>query len=62
MYAADKEYIKGKYNLEALRDLENIVADAVNVSIPFNNYITGYCAFTHKVLASSLLVEWILTV
>ena len=53
MYAADKEYIKGKYNLEKLRDLENIVADAVNVSIPFNNYITGYCAFTHKVLPSS---------
>lgn len=48
MYAADKEYIKGKYNLEKLRDLENIVAEAVNVSIPFNNYITGYCAFTHK--------------
>ena len=52
MYAAHKEYIKGKYNLEKLRDLENIVADAVNVSIPFNNYITGYCAFTHKVLLS----------
>jgi homocitrate synthase len=49
MYAADKDYIKGKYNLEKLRDLENIVAEAVNVSIPFNNYITGYCAFTHKV-------------
>jgi hypothetical protein len=49
MYAADKEYIKGKYNLEKLRDLENIIAEAVNVSIPFNNYITGYCAFTHKV-------------
>jgi len=49
MYAADKEYIKGKYNLEKLRDLENIVAEAVTVSIPFNNYITGYCAFTHKV-------------
>ena len=55
MYAADKEYIKGKYNLEKLRDLENIVAEAVNVSIPFNNYITGYCAFTHKV--SSLIIE-----
>jgi homocitrate synthase len=52
MYAANKDYIKGKYNLEKLRDLENIVAEAVNVSIPFNNYITGYCAFTHKVLLS----------
>ncbi len=31
-----------------LRDLENLVADAVCVQVPFNNYITGYCAFTHK--------------
>lgn len=56
MYAADKEYIKGKYNLEKLRDLENIVADSVNVSIPFNNYITGYCAFTHKVSCHLLVL------
>ncbi|KAJ1869322.1 homocitrate synthase lys21, partial [Coemansia sp. RSA 990] len=48
MYAADKEYVKNKYNLTKLRDVENIVADAVGVSVPFNNYITGYCAFTHK--------------
>ncbi|KAI9226088.1 MAG: homocitrate synthase [Piptocephalis tieghemiana] len=48
MYAADKDYIMGKYNLPALRDLENLVAEAVDVQVPFNNYITGYCAFTHK--------------
>ncbi|KAJ1864997.1 homocitrate synthase lys21 [Coemansia sp. RSA 2703] len=48
MYAADKEYVKSKYNLSKLRDIENIVADAVGVSVPFNNPITGYCAFTHK--------------
>ena len=39
---------QGKYNLKALREVENIVADAVQVQIPFNNYVTGYCAFTHK--------------
>ncbi|KAJ2810087.1 homocitrate synthase lys21 [Coemansia furcata] len=48
MYASDKEYVKSKYNLGKLREIENIVADAVGVSVPFNNYITGYCAFTHK--------------
>lgn len=48
MYAADKEYVKGKYNLQKLRDLENLVAEAVEIQVPFNNYITGYCAFTHK--------------
>ncbi|RKP15142.1 homocitrate synthase [Piptocephalis cylindrospora] len=48
MYAADQEYVKGKYNLPGLRDLENLVAEAVDIQVPFNNYITGYCAFTHK--------------
>ncbi|KAG0169889.1 mitochondrial Homoaconitase [Apophysomyces sp. BC1034] len=48
MYTADKNYVMGKYDLTAIRDVENIVADAVEVTVPFNNYITGYCAFTHK--------------
>ncbi|CAO3598990.1 unnamed protein product [Absidia cylindrospora] len=48
MYTADKAYVKNKYDLTKIRDVENIVADAVDVTVPFNNYITGYCAFTHK--------------
>ncbi|KAJ1926281.1 homocitrate synthase lys21 [Tieghemiomyces parasiticus] len=48
MYASDREYVMGKYKLHKLRDLENLIADAVEVQVPFNNYITGYCAFTHK--------------
>ncbi|KAF7725241.1 Saccharopine dehydrogenase [Apophysomyces ossiformis] len=48
MYAADKEYVMNKYDLKHIRDVENLVADAVEVTVPFNNYITGYCAFTHK--------------
>ena len=48
MYTADKEYVKDKYKLDYLREVENLVAEAVQVQIPFNNYITGYCAFTHK--------------
>jgi len=48
MYITDPEYIKSKYNLAALREVENLVADAVQISVPFNNYITGFCAFTHK--------------
>ncbi|KAK9487163.1 hypothetical protein V1527DRAFT_450671 [Lipomyces starkeyi] len=30
------------------RDLENLVAESVQINIPFNNPITGFCAFTHK--------------
>ncbi|KAF3911372.1 hypothetical protein ABW20_dc0101240 [Dactylellina cionopaga] len=48
MIVADRDYVRGKYKLEKLRDLENLVAEAVEVNIPFNNYITGFCAFTHK--------------
>ncbi|KAI7901208.1 homocitrate synthase [Cokeromyces recurvatus] len=48
MYTGDKEYVKTKYNLTKIREVENIIADAVEVTVPFNNYITGYCAFTHK--------------
>eukprot|EP00835_Amoeboradix_gromovi_P002909 NODE_176_length_15869_cov_0.275777.p5 type:complete len:392 gc:universal NODE_176_length_15869_cov_0.275777:12814-13989(+) len=48
MYTLNQEYVKSKYNLEQLRDVEHLVADSVDVRVPFNNYITGYCAFTHK--------------
>ncbi|KAL0085977.1 homocitrate synthase, cytosolic isozyme [Phycomyces blakesleeanus] len=48
MYAADKDYVMGKYDLKLIRNVENLVADSVEVAVPFNNYITGYCAFTHK--------------
>jgi homocitrate synthase len=48
MYAVNPDYVKKKYNLKLLREIENYVAEVVNVSVPFNNYITGFTAFTHK--------------
>lgn len=48
MMVADPEYVKSKYRLEKIKDIEDLVAEAVEVNIPFNNYITGFCAFTHK--------------
>ncbi|MDE0432257.1 MAG: homocitrate synthase [Caldilineaceae bacterium] len=48
MYAHDPEQIRSKYNLPMLREVENYVAEVVGVDVPFNNYITGYTAFTHK--------------
>ncbi|KOH00196.1 homocitrate synthase LYS20 [Saccharomyces eubayanus] len=48
MIVAAPEYVKSKYKLHKIRDIENLVADAVEVNIPFNNPITGFCAFTHK--------------
>src|SRR5437016_4690715 len=48
MIVADRDYVLSKYNIKKLKDLEELVADYVEVNIPFNNYITGFCAFTHK--------------
>ena len=48
MIVAAPEYTKSKYKLHKIRDIENLVAEAVEVNIPFNNPITGFCAFTHK--------------
>lgn len=47
LYTIDRSLVT-KYKLEMLRDLENMVANLVGISIPFNNYITGFTAFTHK--------------
>ena len=47
MYALDKKLVE-KYNLKALHELELLVARIVGIDIPFNNYITGITAFTHK--------------
>jgi homocitrate synthase len=47
LYSVDRALVR-RYNLPALRDLENLVAGIVGIDIPFNNYITGITAFTHK--------------
>lgn len=45
MFAAHPEYVKW---LEKIKALEDLVAEAVQINITFNNYITGFCAFSHK--------------
>ncbi|MEE2776034.1 MAG: homocitrate synthase [Acidobacteriota bacterium] len=48
MYAHNADAVRRKYNLQLLREIDNFVAARVKVDVPFNNYITGYTAFTHK--------------
>lgn len=48
MLVADRDYVKSKYRLEKLKALEDLVAEAVEINVPFNNPVTGFCAFTHK--------------
>ncbi len=37
-----------KYHLPLIMHLDQAIARLVSVDIPFNNYITGFSAFTHK--------------
>jgi homocitrate synthase len=48
MYTINRELVRQKYRLELLSVLDHLVADMVGVTIPFNNYVTGITAFTHK--------------
>ena len=47
LYAHNTEVVS-KYNLPMLLELDRYIASLVGVDIPFNNYITGFSAFTHK--------------
>jgi homocitrate synthase len=48
LYAIDPDLVRDKYDLTMLKTLDELVAELVGVDIPFNNYITGITAFTHK--------------
>jgi homocitrate synthase len=47
LYAVNPSLVS-KYNLPVLLELDRYVAKLVGVDIPFNNYVTGFSAFTHK--------------
>ena len=51
MLTLNRDYVRGKYDLSKLKPLEDLVASAVEINIPFNNYVTGFCAFTHKAVS-----------
>lgn len=47
LYSIDRTLVS-KYKLTMLHEIDQFVAELVQVDIPFNNYITGFAAFTHK--------------
>ncbi len=47
LYTLDRSYV-AKYNLPLLPQVDAMIAHICNLSIPFNNYITGASAFIHK--------------
>jgi homocitrate synthase len=48
MYSLDPQGVAKRYRLGQLRELERLVARAGGVEIPFNNYLTGETAYSHK--------------
>ena len=48
LYTLDAEGLGNKYNLNNLFNLHQIVANKLGIEIPFNHYIVGEYAFTHK--------------
>jgi homocitrate synthase len=48
LYTVNSTYVKSKYDLKAISELEGFVARKVGITVPFNNCITGSSAFTHK--------------
>ena len=47
LYATNSTLV-ARYELTRLMELDQLVARLVGVDVPFNNYITGFSAFTHK--------------
>ncbi len=48
LYMLDRQTLCNKYQLDQLYALDHRIAAMVGVAVPFNNYITGSAAFTHK--------------
>jgi homocitrate synthase len=48
MYSSDPQGVAQRYRLGQLRELERLVARIVGIEVPFNNYLTGEAAYSHK--------------
>ncbi len=48
MYSLSPQEVASRYRLGQLRELERLVARVCGVEVPFNNFLTGETAFSHK--------------
>jgi homocitrate synthase len=48
MFALEPQAVAERYRLGQLRELERLVARVTGVEIPFNNFVTGETAYSHK--------------
>jgi len=48
MFSLDPQGVAQRYRLGQLRELERLIARITGVEIPFNNFVTGETAYSHK--------------
>ncbi len=48
MYSLDPQAVSQRYRLGQLRELERLISRVTGVEIPFNNFVTGATAYSHK--------------
>jgi len=48
MFSVDPQGVAQRYRLGQLRELERLVARVTGIEVPFNNYVTGETAYSHK--------------
>lgn len=48
LYTLIPEATRRRYQINQLRELDTFIARTIGVEIPFNNYVTGVTAFSHK--------------
>ncbi len=48
MFSLQPQAIGERYRLGQLRELERLIARVTGIEIPFNNYVTGETAYSHK--------------
>lgn len=48
MVTLQPQYVTQKYRLDLLPELDSLISRLTQTEIPFNNYITGSTAFSHK--------------
>ena len=48
LFSLEPQLVGERYRLGQLRELERLVARVTGIEIPFNNYVTGETAYSHK--------------
>ena len=57
MIVADHDYVSKRYNLQKLKEVEELVAEAVQVCLPVNLSTSGANEFIRSTFLSTILLQ-----